>query len=753
MDEQQTQCSNEPQRRDTASPDGLTCYGGGLEQVSTVRTLGMLKLRGKSDDLPSNWWFASTAVPLLAATQGPLSNVMSIAALVTTWRVQLPENGQLVSGGNELGSPIRDPEWELALNAVSLGCGFAGNLLLLLHFVDRIRYIVAIPLSIILWLLASILLIATTAAVSVYIPPVPPGETYTQGFWYAVIAAVTYAIGSSMLIANFIGYLLGHYPQSFVLVDDQRTLILQTMMFFIWLAGGAAVFTRLEGWGFADALYYCNVSVLTIGYGDLYPTSNASRGFFFVYELIGITQLGLVISRLSRYMSNMSADKVIKKHQDRARQNTFGRTVTTEAELRERLGLPPKRRASLGKEMPRRNTLTDVGKFKIIGNMVTFQERKTPLSKTGGRNGKAEPSPLAPTKRTVAGLSLSQVTSKLRTDRRKRLLVLKEEQDRFNAMRQIEDETRRFKQYYTLCVTVLTFVILWAVGAVIFMFTEAETQHLDYFDAFYFCFVTLLTVGYGDISPKSNAGKAFFLVWSLIAVPSITVLIQALSDTVVSGINRVTNVLLPEKGFLNAFLETHPNHWLTRFVERKRGNKRVDAGFQLQDPEEACDSNEITPDGSQEKEETELENLSKIDRDSRDEHQLARQLAVAIRSVAKDLRSDPPKRYSYAEWAHFTKLIRFSSGAGKTAVEKQEEEEGLVSWDWIGEDSPMLADSSESEWVLDRLCESLNRYTRSRHVDRSWDSGGNENRDSAGQQVGIVDDDVDPLESGPSSYP
>jgi len=35
-----------------------------------------------------------------------------------------------------------------------------------------------------------------------------------------------------------------------------------------------------------------------------------------------------------------------------------------------------------------------------------------------------------------------------------------------------------------------------------------------------------------------------------------------------------------------------------------------------------------------------------------------------------------------------------------------------VEWDWIGEDSPMLADVGESEWVLDRLCESLNRYTR-----------------------------------------
>jgi hypothetical protein len=57
-----------------------------------------------------------------------------------------------------------------------------------------------------------------------------------------------------------LGYFLGHYPDTFALSDNQRTLILQTMIFFIWMSGGAAVFSRLEqdadqpGWDFADAV-------------------------------------------------------------------------------------------------------------------------------------------------------------------------------------------------------------------------------------------------------------------------------------------------------------------------------------------------------------------------------------------------------------------------------------------------------------------------------------------------------------------
>ena len=99
---------------------------------------------------------------------------------------------------------------------------------------------------------------------SIYVPPVSPGETYSQGFWHAVLAAATYFIGGSMLVANMVGYLLGHYPQQFDLDDDQRTLILQTMMFFFWLAAGAGIYCRLEDWTYVNALYWCDVVSSTL---------------------------------------------------------------------------------------------------------------------------------------------------------------------------------------------------------------------------------------------------------------------------------------------------------------------------------------------------------------------------------------------------------------------------------------------------------------------------------------------------------
>jgi potassium channel subfamily K len=249
------------QARQEKSKDGNSDKSESTGGIARVRKWWKFQMRAFDDDGERDWWFASTAIPLLAATIAPLANVLSIAALVTYWRMNV-DNGHGERGPELKGVTFRDPRWCYWLNLVSLVCGFVGNVFLLFNFTGRVRYILALPATILLWYMATGILLGITVCMHIYVPPIAPLEVYSQGFWYAIIAAILYCICSMLLMVNMLGYFLGHYPQTFDLTDHQRTLILQTMLFFIWLAGGGAVFSTIEtrygtdpsSWAFVDGV-------------------------------------------------------------------------------------------------------------------------------------------------------------------------------------------------------------------------------------------------------------------------------------------------------------------------------------------------------------------------------------------------------------------------------------------------------------------------------------------------------------------
>jgi voltage-gated potassium channel len=60
---------------------------------------------------------------------------------------------------------------------------------------------------------------------------------------------------------------------------------------------GTIFFWRFEdGWSLIDALYFCVVTLTTVGYGDLHPTSPGTQIFAIIYILTG---LGILVALLS----------------------------------------------------------------------------------------------------------------------------------------------------------------------------------------------------------------------------------------------------------------------------------------------------------------------------------------------------------------------------------------------------------------------------------------------------------------------
>jgi len=491
-----------------------------------------------------------------------------------------------------------------------------------------------------------------------------------------VIAAVLYATCAVLLMVNMIGYMLGHYTERFNLTDAQRTLILQSFMFFIWLAGGAGVFTAAEDWSYSNALYYCDVTILTIGFGDLTPHNNVGRGLVIPYALGGVLILGLMVSSISRFASELGRDKIVRKRFETSRSRTLERArgpSYTEP-------IPTKLGKTNGPALDSTNSWS-------LSRAVTFQAEI--------------PNP-------------SQFLKKRRT-MRSRLIVLREEKDRFETMRRVQDRVDRFKKYTTLTVSFSVLCVIWLVGAIVFWRLEQSTQGMTFFQAFYFCYVSLTTIGYGDFTPQSAGGRPFFVVWSLFAVPSITLLIGAASNTVVDSFNRWTNTiadftLLPKHGIWRNFLNKHAKllGWFQARRDRIEATDRIEQGFQV-GPEQ--DDNRIVKPKTIE--ELALENP---DRENRSE--LGRRLAHAIKQVTQDIKNDEHKRYTYEEWVEWTILIRFTSQMlnlnkdGPKVYDGLDIDKGLIEWDWLGEDSPMMAEMTEPEWLLDRLVESMARYTR-----------------------------------------
>lgn len=246
-------------------------------------------------------------------------------------------------------------------------------------------------------------------------------------------------------------------------------------------------------------------------------------------------------------------------------------------------------------------------------------------------------------------------------------------------------------------------------------------------------YISLLTIGYGDLSPKSNPGRCFFVIWSLISVPTMTILVSDLGDTVVAKFKKWSNTVadftvLPKRDIWQPFVDK--NYWLQQRIQNHREKHRVREGFSTTNPNDGDDIDndndiEVVADTLQ----ANNPNITSLAEEAETDLTLAptqaslsRRIALSIKKVSFDLRLDEPKRYSYEEWVEFTRLIRYTTPRrlnrvlGTTLTNETENEEGLVNWDWLGEHSPMVAGVSESEWLLERLVESLIRLEKRREL-------------------------------------
>jgi potassium channel subfamily K, other eukaryote len=179
----------------------------------------------------------------------------------------------------------------IGINAVQLVIALISNLFLLLNMARRVRFSIAQPITIIGWYLSSFALIGLCAcACGPLIVEPRDDHAFTQAFYYAIFSAGLYFLVATLMLVTVIGAYRGHYDKQFQLTMSQRTLMLQTISFLVYLMAGAAVYSHIEGWAYLDAVYWADFTLLTVGIGDYSLQTHLGRGLLFPFAIGGISK-------------------------------------------------------------------------------------------------------------------------------------------------------------------------------------------------------------------------------------------------------------------------------------------------------------------------------------------------------------------------------------------------------------------------------------------------------------------------------
>ena len=80
----------------------------------------------------------------------------------------------------------------------------------------------------------------------------------------------------------------------------------------IMMALGTVVYHFLEDWTWAQCFYFSVVTLTTVGYGDLYPTTDFSRIFTAAYIIVGVGIVAIALTTLASDYLEVSERKTLE---------------------------------------------------------------------------------------------------------------------------------------------------------------------------------------------------------------------------------------------------------------------------------------------------------------------------------------------------------------------------------------------------------------------------------------------------------
>ncbi|KAM4851438.1 potassium channel subfamily K member 18 [Thomomys bottae] len=238
-------------------------------------------------------------------------------------------------------------------------------------------------------------------------------------------------------------------------------------------------------WSFLSALFFCCTVVSTVGYGQMYPVTRLGRLLCILYALFGIPLMFLVLADIGDILAT-----VLSRSYNRFRALPFLPWSSSSSSSGCCSWLLCRKKPEAKPEDPAGPSILVIPDIRV--------EAEALQSPKPGRYPLAPSCNLELFERLVAGEQSDKLQAPLRTVERSsscpELMLGKLSCSIISNL----DEVGRQVERLDIPLPVITLVVFAYISCAALIMPFWETE-MGFEDAFYFCFVTLTTIGFGDI--------------------------------------------------------------------------------------------------------------------------------------------------------------------------------------------------------------------------------------------------------------
>ncbi len=95
-------------------------------------------------------------------------------------------------------------------------------------------------------------------------------------------------------------------------IKDDHEFRLLLFLLLTLLTGSTLFYSSIEGWSKIDALYFSVMTMSTIGYGDLVPTTDKSKVFTIIFTFLGVGIFVSLNAKIVMITLNQKKEKYLK---------------------------------------------------------------------------------------------------------------------------------------------------------------------------------------------------------------------------------------------------------------------------------------------------------------------------------------------------------------------------------------------------------------------------------------------------------